>query len=180
MAMPTGNERACLICIAEISGAHGLRGEVRLRSFAANPSDIEGYAPLLAEDGARSYEIASLRPAGAKPDLFIARLVGITDRHMAEALAGARLHARHEQLAQGLTEQEFLHADLIGCRVEGENGEEYGKIVAVQNFGAGDLLEIALRDAGRTEFVPFTRAFVPRIDIARRKLVITIDPFASG
>ena len=176
--MPAGAAASvrALLRIGEILGAHGLRGEVRLRSFAADPAEIVSYSPLLAEDGKRSFAVTALRPAGRAPDLFVARLSGVTSRGAAEALAGTPLYVARERLLAGLGEEEFLHADLIGCRVETEAGKHVGEVVAVQNFGAGDLIEITLAGSRRTELLPFATRFVPRIDLAGRLIVVSVDP----
>jgi 16S rRNA processing protein RimM len=181
MAAPGGASqpsRPELIRVGEIVGAHGVRGEVRLRSYAARPSDIARYAPLLNEDGQRSYSFDALRPLGSAPDMFIARIPGVTTREAAEALAGTALHVARQQVLAGLEDEEFLHADLIGCRVELDSGKSVGEVVSVQNFGAGDLIEIALAGVRRTEFLPFAEAFVPVVDLAGRRIVISSDPSA--
>jgi 16S rRNA processing protein RimM len=171
MTPPSGPpEGSPLLRIGEILGAHGVKGEVRLRSFAAPPSRIADYSPLVTEGGARSVTLSKLRPSAA-PDIFVARLDGVASREAAQALVGTKLHVARDLVAEGLDEAEFLHADLIGCSVE-RGGETIGKVVAVQNFGAGDLLEIALQGTSRTEFLPFTEAFVPLVDLARRRIVI--------
>jgi len=175
MDAPSGLGPGALIRIAEILGPHGLRGEVRLRSFAAPPSDIAAYSPLLSADGARRYEVTALRPGGASPDIFIARLAGVATREEGEALAGLALHVARERLAIALEEGEFLHADLVGCRVETASGQPVGEVVAVQNFGAGDLVEIALAGTRRTELVPFAESFVPVVDLAHRRIVVSAE-----
>jgi 16S rRNA processing protein RimM len=179
MAAPSGHsEGGAGLRVGEIVGAHGLKGEVRLRSFAATSSKIMDYSPLATADG-RACVIVALRPlGGASPEMFVARIAGIADREAAQALAGTTLHVARERVRAELTEAEFLHADLIGCRVE-LDGEVIGKVVAVQNFGAGDLIEIALQGARRTEFVPFAEAFVPVVDVPGRKIVIAAGLIAS-
>jgi 16S rRNA processing protein RimM len=164
-----------LIRVGEIAGAHGVRGEIRLRSFAATPADLAAYSPLLAADGKRCFLISALR-AGASPDLFIARLAGVDSREAAQALAGTALHVARQRVLESLAGEEFLHADLIGCRVELAGGKAVGEVVAVQNFGAGDLIEVALAGTRRTEFVPFAEAFVPIVDLAGRRVVLAQDP----
>jgi len=177
MAAPARRpEPAGLIRIGELVGAHGLRGESRLRSFAENPADIAAYSPLVSADGGRSFAIGSLRPLGGAPDMFIARIAGIDSREAAEALAGTALHVGRERAAGGLAEDEYLHADLVGCKVETPDGKPIGEVAAIQNFGAGDLIEVRLAGSARTEFVPFAQAFVPVIDLAARKLVLAADP----
>jgi 16S rRNA processing protein RimM len=157
MAPPSGPpEGSPLLRIGEILGAHGVKGEVRLRSFAAPPPRIADYSPLVTEGTARSLTISALRPSGA-PDIFVARLTGVASREAAEALAGTKLHVARDLVAEGLAEH---------------GGEMIGKVVAVQNFGAGDLLEVALQGTTRTEFLPFAEAFVPHVDLVRRKIVV--------
>src|SRR5262249_36789894 len=129
----------------------------------------------LSADGARRYEVTALRAAGASPDIFVARLAGVSTREEAEARAGLALHVRRERLAAALGEDEFLHADLVGCRVETASGRTVGEVVAVQNFGAGDLVEIALAGTPRTELVPFARSFVPVVDLAGRRIVVSVE-----
>jgi 16S rRNA processing protein RimM len=172
--------RADLIRVGELVGVHGVRGELRLRSYAAEPSDIVRYAPLLGSDGLRRFELVSLRPLASSPDMFIARIAGIDSRDAAEGLIGTALHVARGDLAADLEEEEFLYADLIDCRVELADGKVIGKIVAVQNFGAGDLIEIALDGVRRTEFLPFAQDFVPVVDLAGRRVVVASDPSASA
>ena len=171
MTPPSGPpEGSPLLRIGEILGAHGVKGEVRLRSFAAPPSRIADYSPLVTEGGARSVTLSKLRPSGA-PDIFVARLTGVASREAAEALAGTKLHVARDLVAEGLDEAEFLHADLIGCSVE-RGGEMIGKVVAVQNFGAGDLLEIALQGTIPNRVSSLHRSLRPHVDLARRKIVV--------
>ncbi|SDR63225.1 16S rRNA processing protein RimM [Rhizobiales bacterium GAS191] len=181
MAAPAGalEPPRQLIRVGEIVGVHGVRGEVRLRSYAATPTDIARYSPLVSADGQRAYRLGGLRPLGSGTDMFIAHIAGVDTREAAEALAGTGLHVAREQVLAELEQEEFLHADLIGCRVELETGKTIGKIVSVQNFGAGDLIEIALEGVRRTEFLPFADAFVPLVDLAGRRVVVSSDPSAS-
>ena len=182
MAAPAGSPvpaPSSLIRVGEILGAHGVRGEVRLRSFAEVPSDIESYSPLVSADGAQSYVIEALRPLSSAPDLFVVRLAGVSDRDQADALKGTALHVGRERLLPALGDDEFLHADLVGCRVEAQDGRLIGEVVAVQNFGAGDLIEIALSGSRRTEFLPFAETFVPVVDLAGRRIVVSVDPASS-
>jgi 16S rRNA processing protein RimM len=163
--------------IGEILGAHGVRGEVRLRSFAQTPADIKGYSPLLGPDGDTTYAVSALRGIGTGQDVFIATIAGISSREAAQALAATRLYVARDSLPPR-SHEEYLRADLVGCRVSGGDGRLIGEVVAVQDFGAGDLIEI--RRGSRTELVPFTRAFVPVVDLEGRRLIIVVDPFASN
>src|ERR1700752_1339129 len=150
------------VCIAQIGAAHGVRGEVRLKPFTEDPLAVTRYGALESEDGKRHFEIESVRPA---KDMLVARLKGVTDRNAAEALTNIRLYGAREKLpAPGA--DEFYHADLIGLRAVDNSGAAIGKVVAVHNFGAGDILEIA-SDTQRSFLVPFSKINVPVVDPER-------------
>jgi 16S rRNA processing protein RimM len=155
------------VCVAEIGAPHGVRGEVRLKSFTADPAAVAAYGPLESEDGARRFRVLGARPAR---DALIARLEGIADRDAAEALRGLRLYVSRERLPPP-AEDEFYHADLIGLAVVDTAGRPLGTVTAVQNFGAGDLIEVAPAEGGPGVLVPFTKAAVPHVDIAGGRLV---------
>nr|WP_096358693.1 ribosome maturation factor RimM [Variibacter gotjawalensis] len=158
------------VCVAQIGAAHGIRGEVRLRSFTGEPEAIKRYGALETEDGKRSLEIVSLRP---QKDMFVARLKGVDDRNAAEALRNTRLYVSRERFGK-TEEDEFFHADLIGLDVFDRGGTKLGSIAAVENFGAGDLIEIAPVSGDPTYYLPFTKRAVPEIDIAGKRVVV--DP----
>lgn len=160
-----------LVCVGAIAGGFGVAGEVRLKSFCADPGAIADYAPLLTEDG-RSFGLRLTRPiAGA----FAARLTGIATREQAEALKGTRLYAPRDRLPP-LPDDEFYHADLIGLAVFDTGGAPLGTVRAVLDHGAGDILEIA-RPGAPEILLPFTRAAVPTVDLAGRRIVA--DPPAG-
>lgn len=161
------------VCVAQIGAPHGIRGEVRLRSFTAVPDAVKRYGPLETEDGKRTFEIGSLRP---QKDMFVARLKGVDDRNAAEALTNLRLYVPRERLGEA-DEDEFFHADLIGLPVFDRAGAALGTIAAVENFGAGDLIEIAPAGGGVSFYLPFTKRVVPDIDIASGRIVV--DPPAE-
>ena len=158
------------VCVGTIAGAFGVRGEVRLKSFCAEPTDIAAYGPLTTEDGSRSFEITLTRPVKTG---FAARLSGVPTKEAADALRGTRLYAPRAALPS-LPDDEFYHADLIGLTALDTGGATLGKVAAVLNHGAGDLLE--LRGAGLkgSVLVPFTRAAVPTVDLAAGRVII--DP----
>lgn len=160
-----------MILVAQFGAAHGVRGEVRLKSFTANPADVALYSPLTAKDG-RAFEITSARPAAgsSSPDMLVVRVKGIEDRNAAEALNRLELSVPYERLPQP-EEGEFFHADLIGLAARSPEGAALGTVVGVENYGAGDLLEIA-PGRGGTYFVPFTEAHVPTVDVAGGYVVI--------
>jgi 16S rRNA processing protein RimM len=150
------------VCVARIGAAHGVRGEVKLWSFTADPFAVTQYGPLESADGAQSFEIKALRPGRG---FFVARLKGIADRSAAERLNNVKLFVPRERLPSPEAD-EFYHADLVGLLLVDRNGVELGRVVAVQNFGAGDLLEIEPLAGGDTVLLPFTEAVAPVVDIA--------------
>jgi 16S rRNA processing protein RimM len=155
------------VLVAQIGAAHGLRGEVRLRSFTAEPMAVKEYGALESEDGAHAFTIEALRPA---KDVLIARLAGVTDRDAAEQLRNVKLYVPRARLPEPETD-EFYHADLIGLAAVATDGRELGTVVALQNFGAGDLIEMKRLD-GATELLPFTKAVVPEVDVAGGRIVV--------
>jgi 16S rRNA processing protein RimM len=160
-----------MILLGEFGRAHGLKGEVRLKSFAADPPAIASYGPLQTGDG-RRYILTSLRPVGGgAPEMFVARLEGVNTREAAEALNRVRLYASRERLPPPENEDEFLAADLLGLAVEDTAGKPLGMVVAVPNYGGGDLLEIA-PPRGPTALLPFTKVFVPTVDLAAKRIVV--------
>ena len=156
------------VCLGQFGAAHGVRGEVRLRSFTSDPAAIANYGPLEAEDG-RVFEITSLRPA---KDHFVATLAGIGDRNAAERLANIKLYVPRERLPEPEQADEFYHADLIGLTVVGRAGEKLGTVIAIHNFGAGDLIEVRPDAGGNTELVPFDETHVPAVDVAAGRIVV--------
>jgi 16S rRNA processing protein RimM len=156
------------ICLGQIGAAHGVRGEVRLRSFTSDPAAIAHYGPLETEDG-RIFKIETLRPA---KDHFVARFSGIGDRNAAEGLANIKLYVPRERLPELKAADEFYHADLIGLCVVDRAGQNLGTVVAVHNFGAGDLIEVRQALGTATQLLPFDAATVPEIDLAAGRLVV--------
>jgi 16S rRNA processing protein RimM len=156
------------ILVAEIGAAHGIRGEVRLRSFTQDPMAVKDY-PLTSEDGTQNFVIESLRPA---KDFLVARLAGIADRTTAERLRHIRLYVAREHLPEPEAD-EYFHADLIGLAAVATDGHDLGTVVAVHNFGAGDLIEIK-PPAGASMMLPFNRTVVSEVDLSGRRLIV--DP----
>jgi 16S rRNA processing protein RimM len=165
-----GGTRICpgRVCLGQIGAAHGLRGEVRLRSFTADPAAITSYGPLESEDG-RVFKIETMRPA---KDHFVAKISGIADRNAAELLKNIKLYVPRERLPAPEQPDEFYHADLIGLSVVDRAGQKLGTVVAVHNFGAGDLIEVTPQAGGKTELLPFDATHVPTVDIAAGRIVV--------
>jgi 16S rRNA processing protein RimM len=157
------------ICVAQIGAAHGIRGEVRLRSFTADPMAIAAYGPLESEDGTQRFTIEALRPA---KDHFVARLSGVADRAAAEKLTNAKLYVPRERLPPVEDEETYYHADLIGLAAVTPDGTSLGTVTAIHNFGAGDIVEINPGNGGETMMVPFTDTTVPKIDLAAGRMIV--------
>jgi len=161
-------DAAARVCVAEIGAAHGIAGEVRLRAFTEDPLAVMQFGPFQAEDG-REVAIASLRPG---KDCLIARLAGVADRTTAERLRNVKLYVSREKLPAIEEPETWYHADLVGLAAIGPDGAAFGRVVAVQNFGAGDLLEIAPATGGPTMLLPFTDAVVPLVDVPNGRVVV--------
>jgi 16S rRNA processing protein RimM len=161
---PAGTPR---LCVGVITGAQGVRGAVRVKSFTAVPEDVAAYGPVADEAGQHEF---ALRPVGRAKGVVIATIAGVADRDAAERLKGVRLYVARDKLpAPG--EEEYYHADLIGLAAVLRDGAPLGRVRAVHEYGAGVSLEV-VRESGATVMVPFTRAAVPEIDLAVGKLVI--------
>jgi len=155
------------LCVAVIAGAHGVRGDVRIKSFTADPEGLAAYGPLTDKAGAREFRI---KVHGLARGLLRAHIKGVDDRNAAEALAGVELYVERGRLSEP-EEDEFYHSDLIGLKAELQDGSQYGVIRALHDFGAGDVIEIVLT-AGGTVILPFTKAVVPSVDLAAGIVVI--------
>jgi 16S rRNA processing protein RimM len=168
--MAGGGDRDGRILLGRIIAAHGVRGEVVVRSYAEEPEAIGAYGALGTSDAGRKIELRVVR---VTPKGVIARVSGIADRNGAEALAGIDLYVDRAQFPRA-REGEFYHADLIGLAAVAPDGTEIGRVVGVHNFGAGDLIEIALPGSRHTELLPFDENHVPDVNIAAGRLVIVM------
>lgn len=174
-----------MVCVGVITGAHGVRGQVRVKSFTAEPLDVAHYGPLYDEGGLHPLRLTI---TGRSRQLLIARIDGIGDRVDADGLKGRRLHVPREMLPP-TEDDEFYHVDLIGLAAEVANEEvagadeigsrSLGKVIAVHDFGAGDVVEIE-GDDGTIVMVPFTRDAVPEVDLSRGRLVVVPIPGLLG
>jgi 16S rRNA processing protein RimM len=163
------------ICVARIGAAHGVRGAVKLWTFTEDPFAVKVYGPLLTKDGARQFEVTSAREAKGH---LVATLKGISTREEAERLNGVELYVAREKLPE-TDEDEYYHADLIGLAAVNAANEPLGKVIAIHNFGAGDIIEIA-PPGGTTLLLPFTNAVVPSVDVAGGRVVIELPPEIDG
>jgi len=173
-AMPAerrGRDKSDRVCVGAVTGARGLKGEVKIKSFTAAPEDVAAYGPLSDKSGKRRFAI---RVTGRVKGALIARVKGVDDRDAAEALKGTELYVPRSALPEPEAGA-YYHADLEGLTVETADGRALGTVKAVHNFGAGDVLEVA-GGAGRGLMVPF-RAGVVSVDLAAGR--ITVAPPAG-
>ena len=170
----THPQNSQLIEVGQITSAHGIRGQVKLRSFTQDPDDIFTYSPLTDKKG-KPYV---LKREGYKEQLFIASIQGVTDRNAAELLKGTLLYAAAISEAEK-EENQWFYSELKGLEARLENGDSYGKVIAVHNFGAGDIIEIERTD-GSAEMIPFKPAFVGDIETEKGYLVIFPPEYLEG
>jgi 16S rRNA processing protein RimM len=155
------------VLLGTIVGAQGLKGEVRVKAFTDSPEKLAAYGPLHAKDG-RRFSVLNVRESKG---LAIVRFEGIATRSSAESLKGLELYVARSALPHP-EEREFYHADLLGLRAEDTVGRGIGKVIAIYNFGAGDVIEIERDDGRGTVLMPFTREIVPTIDLDAGRVVI--------
>ena len=159
--------RSGRICVARIGAPHGVRGALKLWPFTEDPLAVLDYGRLTSKDGTRSFEVETAREA---KDHLVATLKGVTTRDDAARLNGIELYIDRDRLPE-TEEGEYYHADLIGLAAVTTAGEPLGKVVAIHNFGAGDIIEIA-PPSGPTLLLPFTNAVVPTVDLGAGRVVI--------
>jgi 16S rRNA processing protein RimM len=166
---------AAPICIARIGAAHGVRGAVKLWTFTEDPLAVKHYGPLTTKDGMRSFEVATAREAKGH---LVATLKGIATREEAERLNGLELYIAREKLP-ATDEDEYYHADLIGLAAVTDADQPIGRVIAIHNFGAGDIIEIAQLH-GASLLLPFTNAVVPTVDLKAGRVVIVLPDEIEG
>jgi 16S rRNA processing protein RimM len=163
------------ICIARIGAAHGVRGAVKLWTFTDDPFAVKTYGPLRTKDGARSFEVATAREAKGH---LVATFKGVATREDAERLNGIELYIARDRLP-ATDDNEYYHADLIGLAAVTSTHEPLGRVIAIHNFGAGDIIEIA-PPHGATMLLPFTNAVVPSVDLAGGRVTIELPDEIDG
>lgn len=161
------------ILMAAIGAPHGLRGELRVKTYTGDPLALGDYGPLRSGDG-RAFTVAALRPG---KNVVIVRFAEVHDRTAAEALSGTELFVERDALPADLEEDEFYHADLIGLEARDAAGTVLGRIAAIHDFGGGDIIELR-RPAGQSAMIPFTRDAVPSIDVEAG--IVVVDAVAAG
>lgn len=171
--MSAHDDRDDRVLVGAIIGAHGIRGDVRVKSFTAEPEAVAAYGPVQTEDGETRL---TLRVRGQSKGVVTCSIKGVSDRNAAEALKGTRLYLSRDSLPRADGSDEYYHADLVGLVAELADGTgTIGEVVAVYDFGAGDVLEIKPVPGGVTRkpvMVPFTRAVCPLVDVAAKRLVV--------
>ena len=158
------------VCVGAIAGAFGVNGEVRLKSFCTDATDIALYGPLYTKDGSRNFSPKLTRPVAGG---LGARLSGVETKEQADALKGVELYADRSRLP-ALPDDEFYHADLVGLAVRDTGGVTIGSVLAVHNHGAGDILEIRAEGRKAALLLPFTLINVPVVDVAKGWVVVDI------
>src|SRR5712672_1804010 len=163
------------VCVARIGAPHGVRGAVKLWTFTEDPLAVKRYGPLMTKDGARRFEVMDAREAKGH---LVATLKGIATRDEAERLNGIELYIAREKLP-ATDDDEYYHADLIGLAAVTSANEPLGRVIAIHNFGAGDIIEIA-PPLGPTLLLPFTNAVVPTVDLNGGRVVIELPQEIEG
>ena len=159
------------VLVARFGAAHGVRGEIRLWSFTADPLDVAEYGALETKDGTRHFVIASLRP---NKDFLVARIDGVDDRNAAEALRNVELYLPRERLPAIDEDDTWYYADLVGLAAVAPDGAAVGTVAAVHNFGAGDLIELTPAGGGKTLLLPFSESVVPEVNIKAGRLTVVL------
>lgn len=165
------------VAVGVFGAPHGVRGEMRLKSFTGDPLAIVDYAPLTDKSGQRRYVLKKARPF--KDDLLIVSVEGVADRDAAAKLTNLEVFASRDVMPPA-EEDEFYHADLIGLQAKDPDGKIIGFVLAVHNFGAGDIIEIKPIDGGQTLLLPFTKAIVPQINLADETITIILPDEVEG
>lgn len=167
---PSPNTGQGKVLVAKFGAAHGVRGEIKMWSFTEDPLAISDYGRLESADG-RTFELESVRP---QKDFLVARVVGVSDRDAAEALRNLELYVGRDRLPPIAEDETWYISDLVGLAAHDASGMAIGKVAAVHNFGAGDVLEIAPKAGGQTMMLPFTHDSVPDIDMSAGRLVVVL------
>ena len=161
-----------LICMAEIVGVHGVKGILKLKVFSDSPENLLDYAPLCDAAGKKEFKFLTFHP---HQNIYLAQLEGLTDRTAAEKLRGTKLYVPRDRLPEIKDKNTYYYTDLIGLAAKDARGEVIGKIIQVANFGSGDLLEIKPLK-GASYYIPFTKAIVPNVDIAKKEATVIVPP----
>jgi len=158
-----------LICLAKIVAAHGIRGEVKIKTFTLSPKDVFLYGALSNIEGTRFFELTF---KGLMKGLVRVQIKGVNTRNDAESLVGTELYVSRDKLPE-LQDDTFYQADLIGADVlDAKTASKIGQVVGVYNFGAGDILEIKFDGVKQTEMLPFNSSYVPNVDVKNKTVSV--------
>ena len=157
------------VCLGVIVGVHGIKGEVKVKSFTEYAEDIDSYGPLEDKSGSRKFTV---KVTGHSKELLRVKVKGTDDRNQAEELIGTELYVDRDVLPELESEDEFYQADLIGLDVKLTDGSSVAEVAGIYNFGAGELLEIRLKSTGRLEMIPFTKAYVPEVNLEEGFIIV--------
>lgn len=163
------------VCLGAIVGVHGIKGEVKVKSFSDDERHLTRYGSLSNESGDQTFDV---KIVGHSKELLRVKIKGVDDRNTAETLIGTGLYISRDLLPD-LAEDEFYHTDLIGLDAKDKDGKILGVVNAVYNFGAGDLIELKMAEDGRLEMLPFTKAFVPEVNIKQQFIIVEMMQFAE-
>ncbi len=166
-----------LVLVGRFGAPQGVRGEIRVQSFTGDPKAIGDYGPLTDAAREKVFAIERLRPL--KAEMVVAKVKGVDRREAAAALTGVELFARRDRLPEP-TEDEFYWDDLVGLEAVTADGRPLGRVAAVANYGAGDILEIAPEGGGEALLLPFAKAVVPEIDFNAGKIVVELPAEIDG
>ncbi len=157
------------LCLGVIVGVHGIKGEVKVKSFTEIVEDIDQYGPLEDKSGSKKFNI---KVTGYSKGILRVKIKGVDDRNLSESLIGTELYVSKSVLPE-LEEEEYYHADLLGLEVRlKDTNEIVGKIAGIYNFGAGDVLEIELKLTKKLEVIPFSKAYVPEVKIKDGYIIV--------
>ena len=162
-------KNSSMICLGHISDAHGIHGEVLIKAYTEAWEDIAAYGPLFSKDGSQQFIIKEINVVKKG---VIAKLKNIRYRDEAEALKGQELYVPRDVLPEEEDEDTWYHIDLIGLTAKLEDGTNFGEIISIPNYGAGDLLEIKQAETGKTTLIPFTMACVPEVKIGEGVVIV--------
>jgi len=155
------------ICVGTVTGPHGLKGDVKIKSFTENPRDVAAFGPVTNKSGKQTFNVSVI---SANQKGLVAELSGVRGREAAEAIRGLDLYIPRDLLPE-LDKSEFYYSDLIGLRVEDINGEVVGVVILIDNYGAGEIMEVNLKD-GRMEMFQMSQEVVPEIDLKNGRIVV--------
>ncbi|MGJ8529516.1 ribosome maturation factor RimM [Maritalea sp.] len=158
------------VLMGQIGAAHGIQGQVRIKSHTEDPLALKNYSPLTTNRP--GLEIV-IKKARLNKTVIVASISGVADRTAAEALNGVKLYVNRDQLPETQDEDEFYQADLIGLEARFTDGKKYGTITAIQNHGAGDILEIR-PVRGPSDLLPFTKKIIPEINVAEGYVILEL------